>query len=88
MKTMLIAVAALALAAGCAADPNAQYAKAECKVVPATTASFAGGKGRPATSLEQRQAESALASSDYRLRQLRSYPYGSNVEEALHDCNR
>jgi hypothetical protein len=89
MKT-LIALCALALAAGCATtDANTQYARNDCKIAPITTASVAGGKQRPVSSLERREAEMALASSDYRFRQLRERGYvGNNVEEALQDCNR
>lgn len=84
----LIAVSVLALAAaGCATEGNKQYAKAECKVVPITTASVAGGKTRPASSLEQRQAEMALGTSQYRREQLyRQGQFGNNVEDALYDC--
>ena len=86
MKT-LIAIAALALAAGCATEGNPRYAKADCKVVPITTASVAGGKTRPVSSLDQRQAEMALGTSEYRMRQLRDQGrFGNNVEEALYDC--
>jgi hypothetical protein len=89
MKTLL-AVSALALAAaGCATEGNQQYAKAECKVVPITTASVAGGKTRPASSLEQREAEMALGTSEYRFRELNRYGrFGNNVEEALYNCDR
>jgi hypothetical protein len=88
MKTLL-ALSALALAAGCATDGNTQYAKADCKVVPITTASVGGGKTRPASSLEQREAEMALGTSQYRREQLaRNGPFGNNVEEALYNCNR
>lgn len=88
MKTLL-ALSALALAAGCATDGNTQYAKADCKIVPITTASVAGGKTRPVSSLEQRQAEMALGTSEYRRTQLAQRGrFGNNVEEALYDCNR
>lgn len=88
MKTLL-ALTALALAAGCATDGNTQYTMADCKIVPITTASVAGGKTRPASSLEQRQAEMALGTSEYRRTRLAERGrFGNNVEEALHDCNR
>ncbi len=89
MKT-LIALCALALAAaGCATtEGNPKYARADCKIVPITTASVGGGKQRPVSSLDQRQAEMALGTSDYRMRQLREQGrFGNNVEEALHDCS-
>lgn len=86
---ILLALSALALAAGCATDGNTQYAKADCKIVPITTASVAGGKQRPVSSLEQRQAEMALGTSEYRRTQLAQQGrFGNNVEEALYDCNR
>jgi hypothetical protein len=84
---ILLALSALALAAGCATDGNTQYAKADCKVTPITTMSAAGGKTRPASSLEQRQAEAWLASTQYRRDQLYLHgQFGNNVEEALYDC--
>jgi hypothetical protein len=87
MKTLLALCAAAVLAAGCATDGNTQYAKADCKVVPVTTASVAGGKTRPVSSLEQRQAEMALATSEYRRTQLaQNGRFGNNVEDALYDC--
>jgi hypothetical protein len=84
----LIAISALALAAaGCATQGNTQYAKADCKIAPITTASVAGGKPRPATSLQQREAEMALGTSQYRREQLaRHGQFGNNVEEALYNC--
>lgn len=86
---ILLALSALALVAGCATDGNTQYAKADCKIVPITTASVAGGKTRPATSLEQREAEMALGTSQYRREQLYRYgQFGNNVEEAMYDCDR
>jgi hypothetical protein len=90
MKT-LIAVAALALAvAGCATtEGNPQYAKAECKIAPITTLSAAGGKTRPVSSLDQRQAEMWLGTSEYRMRLLREQGrFGNNVEDALYNCDR
>jgi hypothetical protein len=80
-----IAVAVLALgAAGCATQEATQYAKADCKIVPMTTA---GGKGRPATALEMRQAEMDLAASRYRQQQLAQHgQIGNTVEDALRDC--
>jgi hypothetical protein len=86
----LVILGVLALsAAACATDgnTNTQYAKRDCKVAPITTASVAGGKTRPPTSLEQRQAEMALGTSEYRQRELnRVGRFGNNVEEALYDC--
>ncbi len=83
-----IALAALFVAASCAQQP-VQVAQNECKVVPITTASVAGGKTRPASSLEQRHAEAQLATSQYRMAQLNSHGmFHNNVEEALRDCRR
>lgn len=89
MKT-LIAVSALALAAaGCATEGNPKYAKAECKIAPITTLSAAGGKTGPVSSLDQRQAEMWLGTSEYRMRLLREQGrFGNNVEEALYNCDR
>ena len=85
MKT-LIAASILVLAAGCANEPT-QVAKAECKVVPVTTASIAGGKPRNVTNLDMAQAEANLATSQYRFQNLRTHGLAfNNVEEALHDC--
>jgi hypothetical protein len=88
MKTLLCFSAACLLAAGCASDPGAQYARAECKVAPITTSgSVHAGKSRPVNSLEQRYAEMQLASTQYRRDNLaRNGPYPNNVEEALRDC--
>lgn len=89
MKTLVALTTLVLAAAGCATDGNTQYAKAECKVVPITTASVAGGKTRPASSLEQREAEMALGTSEYRMRLLRERgQFGNNVEEALYNCDR
>ncbi len=85
MKTA-VALAALVLAASCAQQP-VQVAQAECKIAPVTTASIAGGKSRPVTSLEQRYAEMQLGTSQYRMAQLNSHGMlHNNVEEALRDC--
>jgi uncharacterized lipoprotein YajG len=84
----LLALSAAVLAAGCAATPDTQVAAVECKVHPVTIASATGVR-RPATSeLDQRHAEMQLASSDYRMRNLRQNGYNmNNVEDALRDCN-
>ena len=87
---MKIAVAftALFLAASCAQQP-VQVAQNECKIAPVTTASVAGGKVRPASSLEQRHAEMQLGTSQYRMAQLNSHGmFNNNLEEALRDCRR
>ncbi len=87
MKTA-VALAALVLAASCAQQP-VQVAQNECKIAPVTTASIAGGKTRPASSLEQRQAEMQLATSQYRMSQLNQHGmFQNNVEDALRDCRR
>jgi hypothetical protein len=85
--TILSALAALALA-GCATE-GTQVAQSECKVAPITTTSMTyGGNKKPVSSLDQRYAEMALASSDYRYRNLaRNGPVPNNVEDALRDCN-
>lgn len=84
---MLIAAAALVLAAGCATQGPTQVAQAECKIVPVTTASIAGGKPRNVHPLEQRHAEMQLATSQYRMANLQSQGLAfNNVEDALRDC--
>jgi hypothetical protein len=88
MKKLLIVSALAALAvAGCATQGDNQYAKADCKVAPITTASATGGRTRPVDSLRQREAEMQLATSDYRRSQLnRNGMVNNNVEEVLHNC--
>lgn len=82
-----IAIPILLLAAGCATQDATHVARAECKVVPATTAGFVAGRSRPPTAIEQREAEMKLATSDYRQRLLRDRGMASNnIEEALRDC--
>ena len=81
-----IAIAAV-LAAGCASQGDVQVAQAECKVLPVTTMSVTGR--RPNVSpIEQRYAEMQLATSEYRMRQLRERGMDmNNVEDALRDCS-
>jgi hypothetical protein len=87
MKTILAVSALALLAAGCA-TPSDQVAQADCKVAPITTAS-AAGRGRTPSSIEQRDAEMQLASSEYRMRLLRERGLANNnVEDALRDCGR
>jgi uncharacterized lipoprotein YajG len=87
MKTFPALAVLLLAAAGCAAQPE-QLAQADCKVAPITTASV-GGRAKPVSSLEQRDAEMQLASSQYRMHQLRERGLvNNNVEEALRDCGR
>ena len=82
----LIALSGLVLLAACA-TPGEQVAAVDCKVYPVTTASAAGRKPK-VDSLDQRHAEMQLATSDYRMRNLRQNGYGmNNVEDALRDCN-
>ena len=88
MKPILLLAAACA-AAGCATTAdNTQLAQADCKVVPFTTASIAGGKPRRVDPLDQRWAEMQLASSDYRFNQLHRRGADSPAEQALRDCDR
>jgi hypothetical protein len=87
MKTPL-ALAAGLLAAGCATQPDVQVAQAECKVMPVTTMSVTGRKPTNVSPLEQRYAQMQLATSEYRMRQLRERGMDmNNVEDALHDCS-
>ncbi|MEO5676213.1 MAG: hypothetical protein ABIQ84_01585 [Usitatibacter sp.] len=82
----VIALCTFALLAGCATRGE-QVAAVDCKIYPITTASAAGGTPR-VNSLEQRHAEMQLATSDYRMRNLRQNGYNmNNVEDALRDCN-
>jgi hypothetical protein len=84
----LIAVSALLLAAGCASQGDTRLAAADCKVYPVTTASATGVRKPNVSPLEQRHAEMQLATSDYRMRQLRERGLDmNNVEDALRDCN-
>jgi hypothetical protein len=81
-----IAVTTLAMVAGCAAGPDTQLAAVDCKVYPATTGS-AAGRAPKVSPIEQRYAEMQLASSDYRMRNLRRNGYlQNNVEDSLRDC--
>ena len=81
-----IAFSALALLAACA-TPGEQVASADCKIYPLT--SRAAGVNRPAVSpLEQRHAEMQLATSEFRMRNLRQNGPSMNlIEDALRDCN-
>ena len=55
--------------------------------MPATTTSVAGRKPN-VSPLEQRYAEMQLATSEYRMRQLRERGMAmNNVEDALRDCS-
>ena len=87
MKT-LFAVSSLALIlAGCATAGDDQYAKADCKVYPITTASAAGNRPSRVDELARRDAEMQLANSDFRRRELaRQGLAGNTTEEALRNC--
>ena len=86
MKAIL-ALAPLVLAAGCASTENVQVAQAECKVQPITTTSVTGRKPN-VSPMEQRYAQMQLATSEYRMRQLRERGMDmNNVEDALRDCS-
>ena len=88
MKSLIVVstLAAIALA-GCAGYGDAQYAKAECKVVPITTLSATGVRPSRVDSLAQRDAEFQAGSTDYRRQQLAQRGLvNNNLEEALHDC--
>jgi uncharacterized lipoprotein YajG len=86
MKILLPVCVLAALAAGCAAQGDT-LAQAPCKVAPVTTLS-ATGKAKPVSSIEQRDAQMQLASSGYRMRQLRERGLVNNtVEDALRDCD-
>lgn len=87
MKTLLALPAAALLAACATAHEPTRMAQAECKVRPITTESVAGVRTRQPSALEQREAEMALATSQYRMRNLRTQgDVFNNVEDALKDC--
>lgn len=88
MKSILMLSAAAVLAAGCATtDQPTQVAQRECKIRPITTESAAGLRTKSVSSIEQRHAEMQLATSQYRMANLRSQGMAfNNVEEALNDC--
>ena len=88
MKILLAVSAVSLLAAGCATtEPPTQLAQAECKIAPVTTESATGVHPRSASSIEQRHAEMQLATSQYRMANLRSQGMVfNNVEDALNGC--
>ena len=88
MKPILLLSAAAVLAAGCATtEEPMQVAQRECKIRPVTTESATGVRSKSVSSLEQRHAEMQLATSQYRMANLRSQGMAfNNVEEALNDC--
>jgi uncharacterized lipoprotein YajG len=84
----LFALAAAALLAGCATTENQQVAQVECKVHPITTTSYTGVRKPTTNSIDQADAQAGLATSDYRMRQLRVHGLPmNNVEDALRDCS-
>jgi len=88
MKMLLLvsAFAALSLA-GCATTDQTQYAKAECKVQPITTASATGVRPGRAESTSQKESEMNLATSQYRRSEYaRMGMVNNNVEDAMRDC--
>lgn len=86
---IVFALPLLLAAAGCATPDTARVAAADCKVVPAQTANTAGVSRRQASSIEQREAEMKLATTQYRERNLREQGQFHNLtEEALRDCNQ
>lgn len=59
------------------------------QIQPYQTATITDGKKREVSPLERRYAEMQLASSDYRMKQLRSgLGQTGAIEEVLRDCNR
>src|SRR4051812_93719 len=70
MRVLLTLSAAALVAAGCASTGNTQVAEADCKVQPITTTSVTDTHKTQVSSLRQREAEAALATSDYRFRNL------------------
>lgn len=80
-----LSTSALVLAA-CATEQDTQLAQADCRVAPVVTADSSLRKDR-VTDLDRRYAEMQLASSDFRMRQLRHDPTNP-VEESLAGCAR
>jgi hypothetical protein len=91
MKTLTILAALSAIAVTGCATQDTQLAKADCKIAPLTTTSITGGVGKSkpaASSLDERYAEMGLATSGYRMSNLRrNGPANNNVEDALRDCD-
>lgn len=85
---MRLAIAAsVLLLAGCAGTGETQLAQADCKVYPITTASATGVRKPAVSPIEQRYAEMQLATSSYRMQQLRERGLHPNtVEDTLRDC--
>ena len=88
MRILLTLSAAALVAAGCASTGNTQLAEAGCKVQPITTTSVTDTRKTEVSSIRQREAEAALATSDYRFRNLaRQNAYNmNNVEDSLRNC--
>ena len=85
MRILFAVTAALALA-GCATEPM-QVAQADCKVQPITTTSVTNTRKTEVSSIRQREAEAALATSDYRFRNLQQNGYNmNNIEDSLREC--
>ena len=88
MKVLFALTAAAAIVAGCATTENQQLAQAECKVHPITTRSYTDVRKPATSSIDQADAQATLATSDYRMRQLRVHGLPmNNVEDALRDCS-
>jgi uncharacterized lipoprotein YajG len=86
MKSLFIVVSVAALA-GCASYGDEQYAKAECKVVPMTTASATGVRTSRVDSLASKDAQLQASTSEYRRREYAARGMvNNNIEEALRDC--
>jgi len=84
----LFALTAAVLLAGCATTENQQLAQAECKVHPITTRSYTDVHKPTTSSIDQADAQGALGTSDYRMRQLKIHGLANNnLEDALRDCS-
>ena len=88
MNGLLAAAAALALAGCATVQDETPVARADCRIAPITTASATGAPPRRVDPIDQRYAEMQLATSEYRMRQLRERGMDmNNVEDALRDCS-
>jgi hypothetical protein len=98
MKSAFLAAALAFALSGCAMTEeqmkvaqakSARPANPNCKVYPMQTATYAGGQPKNVDSMQQRQAQAWLGTSDYRMRQLMQEGASpNNLEDALRECNR
>jgi outer membrane lipoprotein SlyB len=87
-KQLLVSALAAMAVAGCATTGDqSNYAKADCKIQPITTASATGVRPGRAPSADQKEAEMNVATSQYRRSEYaRMGMVNNNVEDAMRDC--